>query len=106
MPPLTGDPKSHPISDFSQSISGHCLCGSIHITVTDDELFTKKRGHLCHCSNCRKITGSYVSANLIIEEEKVQIEDRNGTRKIFEDYETGSGNPVSRHFCGVCGKYV
>jgi hypothetical protein len=106
MPSLTGDPKSYPISAFSQSISGHCLCGSIHVTITDDELFTKRRGHLCHCANCRKIAGSYVSANLIIEEEKVKIEDRKGTRKVFEDFETGSGRPVYRNFCSACGKYV
>jgi hypothetical protein len=106
MPPLTGDPKSHPKSSFSKSTTGHCLCGSIHVTITDDELFIKKRGHLCHCANCRKVAGSYVSANLIIEEEKVKIEDRKGTRKVYEDYETGSGNPVFRNFCGECGKCV
>ncbi|KAK8205510.1 hypothetical protein M8818_004879, partial [Zalaria obscura] len=103
MPDLTGDPKQHPPSTFSTSLSGHCLCGSIAVTITDSELFTKRRGHLCHCANCRKVAGSYVSSNLVIEKDKVAIEDRNGTLKEFVDTETGSGNALSRFFCGTCG---
>jgi hypothetical protein len=59
---------------------------------------------LCHCANCRKVAGSYVASNLIIEEEKVQIKDRDGTLKEFIDKETGSGKQLSRFFCGTCGK--
>ncbi|KAH8650995.1 Mss4-like protein [Xylariales sp. PMI_506] len=101
---LTGDPKRHDISEFSQGLQGHCLCGSVHVTINDTELFTRQRGHICHCSNCRKISGSYASINLIIEEEKVQIEDRDGTLTKFIDRETMSGNPLERWFCSRCGK--
>lgn len=99
----TGDPKSHPISKFSNGISGECLCGSIKVTITDSELFSKQRGHLCHCANCRKASGSMASANLLIEEEKVKIEDRDGTLKTYEDDETLSGGLLKRNFCGQCG---
>jgi hypothetical protein len=105
MPPLTGDPKSHPDSELASGMSGHCLCGSIHVTIKDPDLFSRRRGHLCHCANCRKIAGSYVAANLVIEEDKVTIEDRDGTLKYFDDYETGSGKAVRRSFCGTCGWY-
>jgi len=104
MPAYTGDPKQHDPSKFANSLSGHCLCGSIHVTITDNELFTKPRGHLCHCANCRKVAGSYVSSNLVIEADKVNIEDRNGTLKKYADFETGSGKPVNRFFCNGCGK--
>lgn len=104
MPELTGDPNRHPISDFSEGISGHCLCGSIHVTIRDKELFTRRRGHLCHCANCRKVAGSYVAANLLIEDDKVTIEDRDGTLKEFVDTQTGSGEPLGRWFCSRCGK--
>jgi hypothetical protein len=104
MPDLTGDPKFHPFSSFSQGIAGTCLCGSILVTINDPDLFTRRRGHLCHCANCRKVAGSYVAANLVIEEEKVRIEDRQGTLKKFVDTQTGSGTPLDRFFCGVCGK--
>ena len=104
MPDLIGDPKQHHESKFAESITGSCLCGSIVVTITDSELFTKPRGHLCHCANCRKVAGSYVASNLVIEEDKVKIEDRNGTLKEFIDTQTGSGKELSRFFCGTCGK--
>ena len=103
---LTGDPNSHDTSEFSESLSGSCLCGSITVTINDKELFTKPRGHLCHCANCRKVAGSYVAANLLIEAEKVKIDDRDGTLKTYDDFATLSGNPVYRSFCSKDGKYL
>jgi hypothetical protein len=101
--PLTGNPASHP---KTSTLIGSCLCGSITVTITDSELWTKKRGHLCHCANCRKVAGAPYGANLIIEEEKVKIEDKEGTKKEFLDFKTFSGKPVRRNFCGVDGKLV
>jgi hypothetical protein len=103
---LTGDPNSHNTSEFSSSLSATCLCKSIRVTITDDELFTRPRGHLCHCANCRKVAGSFVSSNLAIEKEKVKVEDEKGVMKKYVDRETGSGKVVERCFCGECGKYV
>lgn len=100
---LTGDPKRHDLSSFKDSITGNCLCGSITVTIHDN-LFTKPRGHLCHCENCRKATGSIAAANLTIEEDKVDIKDRDGTLKLYADSATGSGDPVYRWFCAVDGK--
>jgi len=107
-PKFTGNPNAHHPSTFSESITGTCLCGSISVTIKDPELFTSPngKGHLCHCANCRKASGSYVAANLAIEKEKVEIVDRKGTLKRYEDWETASGKVVLRCFCGVCGKYV
>ncbi|KAK4550140.1 hypothetical protein LTR36_003107 [Oleoguttula mirabilis] len=102
----TGDPNAHDASKFADSLSGSCLCGSITVTITDKDLFTKPRGHLCHCSNCRKVSGSYVSSNLLIEAEKVKIDDRDGTLKTYEDHATLSGNPVYRSFCSTDGNPV
>lgn len=106
MPDPTGDPKTHADSEFTNGMSGSCLCGSITVTIKDNELFSKRRGHLCHCANCRKVAGSYVASNLLIETDKVEIEDRDGTKKVYEDRHTLSGNPVYRSFCSKDGKYV
>lgn len=101
----TGDPKQHDAGKFTDGMSGTCLCGSITVHIKDNDLFgEKKRGHLCHCANCRKVAGSFVASNLLIEQEKVTIEDKDGTLKTYEDYETLSGNPVYRSFCGKDGK--
>ncbi|EME38394.1 hypothetical protein DOTSEDRAFT_57499 [Dothistroma septosporum NZE10] len=102
----TGDPKQHSHDKFKDGMSGSCLCGSITVHIKDTELFSKQRGHLCHCQNCRKVAGSYVASNLMIEQEKVTIEDRDGTLKTYEDNETLSGNPVYRSFCGKDGNPI
>ena len=104
MEKLTGNPNQYDAAFFSESLKGNCLCGSVHVTINDPELFTRRRGHICHCSNCRKVSGSYASINLIIEEDKVQIEDRDGTLREFIDKETLSGKPIGRWFCSRCGK--
>ncbi|KAF2198410.1 hypothetical protein GQ43DRAFT_457854 [Delitschia confertaspora ATCC 74209] len=106
MAPITGDPKSHDISEFSNGITGTCLCGSISVTIHDPELFNGKKSFLCHCANCRKVAGSVVASNLIIDEGKVEIKDRDGTLKTYMDYATGTGKPVARSFCGVDGNPI
>lgn len=85
------DPNHHDPSTIT-SLTGTCLCGSIRVTIGDPELFSKRRGHLCHCANCRKVSGSYVAANLVIEENKVKIEDRNGTLKEYKVRAHGAGH--------------
>ncbi|KEQ72672.1 hypothetical protein M436DRAFT_12088, partial [Aureobasidium namibiae CBS 147.97] len=101
----TGDPKQHDLSSFKDSITGSCLCGSITVTINDN-LFQTRRGHLCHCVNCRKATGSIAATNLTIEEEKVDIRDRDGTLKLYEDKSTNSGDPNHRWFCDVDGNPI
>lgn len=39
-------------------MEAHCNCGAVHVKIDDAELFSKRRGHICHCSNCRKTAGS------------------------------------------------
>lgn len=100
-----GNPNDHPITEFDKELKGTCLCGSISVTIRDPELFTRPRGHLCHCANCRKTSGSCVASNLIIESDKVDIQDSAGTLRTYDDYDTLSGNPVHRSFCSVDGKW-
>ena len=101
----TGDPNTQDIERFRESITGICLCKSIAVTIQGN-LFDKPNGHLCHCSNCRKVSGTIVSSNLLIDKDRVTIDDRDGTLKEFIDRETGSGQALSRFFCGTCGKCV
>jgi hypothetical protein len=102
---FTGDPNSYDTAQYSNGMSSTCLCGSIKVTINDTELFTRKRGHLCHCANCRKVAGSFVSSNLAIEKDKVQVDDPSGALKKYQDHATASGKYVTRCFCGNCGKY-
>lgn len=105
MPPYSGNPNDHPTSEFTKGMSSTCLCTSITVTIHDSALFSSTpRGHLCYCSNCRKVAGSYVSSNLLLSAESVQIKDRDGTLRTFADYDTGSGKAVMRSFCSRDGK--
>ena len=75
------------------------------MTINEKDLFTRPRGHLCHCANCRKVAGSYVAANFLIDADEVEITDKDGTMKVYEDKASLSGNSVFRKFCGKDGKY-
>lgn len=104
MPELTGNPNLHDVTGFTEGLSGTCLCGSVKVTIHDRDLFTKRRGHICHCANCRKVSGSFAASNFIIEEDKVEIEDQENTLTKFLDTQTMSGTPLERYFCSRCGK--
>jgi hypothetical protein len=74
---------------------GSCLCGAVSFEIEGEF----ERFYLCHCSYCRKDTGSAHGANLfsssarlkwITGEENVRQFDLPGTRH-------------SKGFCAVCG---
>jgi hypothetical protein len=76
---------------------GRCLCGVVAYEV---------RGSLgevryCHCSRCRRATGSAFSANARIRERDFRV--LAGLNSIRE-YEENSG--VFRAFCVVCGSPI
>lgn len=55
-------------------MEGTYLCKAVAVKIDDDNLFSEqRRGHICHCKNCRKVAGGVSGINLIIEEEKVEF---------------------------------
>jgi len=88
-------------------MEGSCLCHAVSVKVNDSDLFgTQRRGHLCHCKNCRKVAGGVFGANLTIEEEKVEFPKGKDNISRYDDPETTSGTPVQRYFCRTCGVCV
>ena len=75
--------------------AGSCLCGAVRFEVEGDF----QSFFLCHCSRCRKDTGSAHAANLFSTSAKVRFlsgEDRVKTYRV----------PGTRHeksFCSECG---
>ncbi|WP_105254502.1 GFA family protein [Pseudoalteromonas sp. T1lg75] len=73
---------------------GSCLCGSIqfllHGSVTDII-------H-CHCSLCRKASGSAYATNGFINADELELTDNNGTLTFFE-----SSEGKRKYFCKTCG---
>ena len=77
-------------------ISGSCLCG----TVTFQYMGPAKVFQYCHCSRCRKFTGSAHASNIIID--PTQFRWLSG-----EDYVGRYELPEAKHFaasfCKKCG---
>jgi hypothetical protein len=78
----------------SRTLHGACLCGSIRYEVADEFKYALN----CHCSDCRKATGSAFKPFGGIERSKLRIVD--GREQIFL-----YGSPDANHdvHCKVCG---
>lgn len=62
------------------------------------EIFSRQA--LCHCLDCRKITGSAFSTNLVVAEDGFSV--TKGTPKSFPKT-ADSGKTITSVFCGDCG---
>ncbi|KAF5353080.1 hypothetical protein D9758_008745 [Tetrapyrgos nigripes] len=80
---------------------GSCLCGGIQFTVTGDPFLYI----LCHCTNCKKASGSAFLANAWFKYEDVEVKDNNLLRT-YKDIGTKSGSTLVRQFCSNCGSNV
>ena len=76
---------------------GRCLCGDIEFELVGEI----PRLYQCHCSLCRKVTGSAANAALCIPAR--QLRWRAGT-ELIRRYASDSG--YQSHFCGRCGSPV
>ncbi|KAL3421295.1 DUF636 domain protein [Phlyctema vagabunda] len=76
--------------------SGGCFCNKIRLSFTGDI-----EGHvLCHCLDCRKISGGTFSDNIVVLDSNFKLES--GTPKTISKI-ADTGNKVTSHFCGDCG---
>jgi hypothetical protein len=41
-------------ANSNRALAGKCLCGAVHYAVMDEFVYALN----CHCSNCRRATGS------------------------------------------------
>jgi hypothetical protein len=78
------------------TITGSCLCGSVTFAVRPP--FSAFR--YCHCSRCRKASGSAHAANLFIPE--TQFEWRKGEASV-KRFDLPNAQRFSRWFCSQCG---
>ncbi|KAL0934047.1 DUF636 domain protein [Colletotrichum truncatum] len=77
-------------------LTGSCFCGTIQFTIKADPVAAFR----CHCLDCRKISGSTNSTNLIVP--VPLFSTTSGNLKMFS--KTGpSGSSATNFFCGDCG---
>ena len=79
-------------------ITGHCLCGAVKFEATAAPISTVN----CHCTDCRRITGSVHGTVLYFEGENVRITGALGSFGHVSD----RGTKLTKQFCPVCGSQL
>jgi hypothetical protein len=77
------------------TINGSCLCGLVRFTVNNQF----SRFHLCHCTQCQKITGSAHASNLFTGVDNIQWLSGFECIKRFDHPE----RDFTKVFCAECG---
>jgi len=85
MPTSTEAPQAH---------RGSCLCGAVHYHVNGD----LGAAIACHCSRCRKATGTAFATVVAVQAADLHLE--RGADQLRE-FESSPG--LFRVFCGQCG---
>jgi hypothetical protein len=75
-------------------IRGGCLCGGVQFEV-EDELTTAR---YCHCTSCKKLSGSIGTANARVLSASVRIV---AGRDLIRSYQPEGGS--AKTFCSRCG---
>src|ERR1700734_3154755 len=75
---------------------GECLCGSCRYVITGEK---PKAMYLCHCSRCRKETGTIHGANIFFNHAQLLWEKGQGNITHFKL----EGTRKQRTFCNTCG---
>ena len=81
------------------TIKGACLCGQVQYEVSGPfEAF-----HLCHCSQCRRSTGSAHASNIFTSPDRIKwISGEN----LIKRYTPDEPGVISKCFCTNCGSLV
>jgi len=84
---------------MSREISGGCLCGNVRFKLTGPF----SHFHFCHCSRCRKATGSAHATNIFGKADSIHWVQGVDLIKRFDLPEA---KQFSRCFCSLCGSPV
>jgi hypothetical protein len=87
---------ANPDTASERRLAGKCFCGAVHYAVADEFLYAMN----CHCSNCRRTTGSAFKPFAGIERGKLGITKGPDDRMIF-----GDENANDTH-CKRCGSLL
>jgi len=84
------------VEEGGRKLSGKCLCGVVQYTVADEFRYAAN----CHCSNCRRATGSAFKPFAGIESGKLALTEGADKLLIY-----GGGKNYDAH-CSVCGSLL
>jgi hypothetical protein len=75
-------------------VRGSCLCGGVRFEVTPPFI----RANHCHCSRCRKHSGTAVCTQARVWREQFKLLRGESLIRVY-----GEGQGAVKAFCGVCG---
>ncbi|NNF15516.1 MAG: GFA family protein [Gammaproteobacteria bacterium] len=81
----------------AEKFNGSCLCGAIRYCIEGDA----DRFYHCHCSRCRKATGTGHASNLLMAR-PVSVEWLTGEKNL-RSYKVADAKRFATVFCGTCG---
>ena len=79
---------------------GGCQCGAVRFQTTMEPV----RALACHCTSCKRRTGSPYGVGVYFEES--QVEFLAGERLEFEFHSDTTGRWIRNEFCAQCGTAV
>ena len=84
---------------MNEQINGSCLCGRVQYLVKGpfDEF------HICHCSQCRRSTGTAHASNIFSSEDHIQWL---AGKELTKRYDPEQPGVISKAFCTHCGSLV
>ncbi len=91
---MTNSKQDGDLKDGQVTLSGSCLCGGITFSVSG----LLPRLYQCHCSLCRKVSGSASNSAMLVQSD--QFEWRSG-ETLISRFKRDSG--FKSHFCKRCG---
>ena len=80
-------------------LRGSCLCGAVRFEVTGEP----QRFYHCHCSRCRKATGTGHASNLFLQPGSLRWLDGEALVRCFKVPEA---KRFTNCFCSTCGSRV
>jgi hypothetical protein len=77
------------------TLSGSCLCGRVRYTVSGEA----QRFYHCHCSRCRKASGTGHASNLFVQGSLTW----NSGAELIRTFKLPEAERFTNSFCEVCG---
>ena len=78
---------------------GSCLCGAVHYEISG----APTKFYHCHCTRCRKATGTGHASNLLVKPGSIKwIKGE----ELIKGYKVPEAIRFTNRFCSVCGSRV
>jgi hypothetical protein len=83
--------------ETSSVLTGKCMCGAVEYAVDDAFEYSMN----CHCSNCRRTTGSAFKPFAGIERQRLRVVKGDGAGLVY-----GSADEAHDVHCSTCGSLL